>query len=156
MGCGKGRYLKNLVEDEPENIYHALDLSETVMKYIGIESIHKKQGTLTNIAYPDNFFDVTYTCEALEHAIDIKSAIRELARVTKPGGKIVIIDKNKSELGRLEIGEWETWFDADELKALLSNHCSEVNVIDSIDYEEKKGDNLFLAWIGTVYKETQS
>ena len=159
-GCGKGRYLKNLAEDEPENTYYAVDLSETVMKYIDIESIQKKQGTLTNIAYHDNFFDITYTCEALEHAIDIKSAIRELTRVTKPGGKIVIIDKNKSELGRLKIGEWETWFDADELKTLLSDHCSEVNVIDSIDInstdiEEKREDHLFLAWIGTVNKETQ-
>lgn len=153
VGCGKGRYLKNLLDDYADNEYHASDLSEAVMKYITKEEIYKKQGTLTNIAYPDHSFDITYTCEALEHAVDVKSAIREMARVTKPGGKIVIVDKNKAELGRMEICDWEVWFDAAELKELLSEYCSDVKVIDKIEYEQKQNDNLFLAWIGTVHKE---
>ncbi|MCI8464444.1 MAG: methyltransferase domain-containing protein [Lachnospiraceae bacterium] len=150
VGCGKGRYLKNLLADEPGNAYYAVDLSEKVMEHIKEESICRKQGTLTCITYPEDYFDVIYTCEALEHAIDIKSAIREMARVTKPGGNIVVIDKNKEELGRLEIGEWEVWFDAEELKGLMLDYCSEVKVIDTIDYEQTEGDSLFLAWIGTV------
>lgn len=153
VGCGKGRYLKNLLDDYADNEYHASDLSEAVMKYITKEEIYKKQGTLTNIAYPDHSFDITYTCEALEYAVDVKSAIREMARVTKPGGKIVIVDKNKAELGRMEICDWEVWFDAAELKELLSEYCSDVKVIDKIEYEQKQNDNLFLAWIGTVHKE---
>lgn len=152
VGCGKGRYLNNLIEDEPDNTYYAMDLSENVMKFITADRIVKKQGTLTRIDYPDDYFDIVYTCEALEHAVDIMSAVREMARVTKDGGKIVIIDKNREELGRMEIGEWEVWFGADELKGLLSEHCSGVKVIDQIDYEQKKEDKLFLAWIGTVAK----
>lgn len=153
VGCGKGRYLKNLIVDEPDNDYYAMDLSEKVMNYIATDQIHKRQGTLTNIDYPDNYFDITYTCEALEHAIDIKSAIREIARVTKPEGKIVVIDKNKRELGRMEISPWEVWFDSEELRGLMSNYCTDVEVIDNIAYEDKTEDLLFLAWIGTVAKE---
>ncbi len=153
VGCGKGRYLKNLLEDEPENAYYAVDLSEKVMEYITVDEVIKKQGTLTKIDYPDDYFDVVYTCEALEHAIDIASAIREMARVTKNGGKIVVIDKNRAELGRMEICEWEVWFDAEELKAVMSAYCSEVTVTEQIDYESKKEDKLFLAWVGTVAKE---
>ncbi len=52
----------------------------------------------------------------------------------------------------MEIGEWEVWFDADELKQIMSDYCSTVTVIDGIEYEHKKGDKLFLAWIGTVFK----
>lgn len=152
-GCGKGRYLNCLIQDKPENQYYAIDLSTAVMKYITTEKIEKKQGSLTNIEYPNDFFDVVYTCEALEHAINIKNAIKELARVTKPGGKIVIIDKNRAELGRMEICSWEVWFDARELKQMLYDYCSNVRVIDEIDYDEKKKDKLFLAWIGTVDKE---
>lgn len=153
VGCGKGRYLKNLLQDEPENQYYAVDVSEKVMEYITAQQIVKKPGTLTQIGYPDNYFDVVYTCEALEHAVDITNAVREMARVTKDDGKIIVIDKNKAELGRMEIGEWETWFDADALKTMMSEYCSEVYVVDRIDYEKKKEDNLFLAWIGTVSKE---
>ncbi len=153
VGCGKGRYLKNLIEDEPEHSYFAVDLSEAVMKYITIDQVYKKQGILTNIPYPDHYFDITYTCEALEHAIDIKSAIKELARVTKPGGKIIVIDKNKTELGRLKIGECEIWFDAEHLKSLMQIYCSNVEIIHTVDYNGKKEDNLFLAWIGTIVEE---
>lgn len=142
--------MNHLLEDEPENNYYAVDLSEKVMEYIKAEQIRKKQGSLTEIDYPDDFFDIVYTCEALEHAIDIQSAVGELIRVTKPGGKIVIIDKNKAELGRMEIGEWEVWFDAEELRGMLLKYCQDVKVIDHIDYEGKKDDPLFLAWIGTV------
>lgn len=152
VGCGKGRYLKNLIEDEPGNKYYAVDLSEKVMESITDGQISRKQGSLTNINYPDNYFDITYTCEALEHAIDIKSAVKELVRVTKDGGKIAIIDKNKEELGRMEIGDWEVWFDADELRNMLSEYCSTVQVIDRIAYEQEKEDTLFLSWIGMVTK----
>lgn len=32
-GCGKGRYLRNLLKDEPDNAYYAMDLSETVLEH---------------------------------------------------------------------------------------------------------------------------
>lgn len=152
-GCGKGRYLRNLLEDEPKHRYFAVDISKVVMEYIKADQIYKAQGTLTNIPFQNDYFDITYTCEALEHAIDIKNAVRELARVTKPGGKIIIIDKNKDELGRLEIGEWEVWFEADELKNLMQIYCSDVEIINMVDYEGIKEDKLFLAWVGTIAEE---
>ncbi len=150
IGCGKGRYLRNLLKDEPENEYYASDLSESVMEYIKEEKIHKRQGSLTNIGYPDDYFDLVYTCEALEHAVDIKSAVGELARVTKPGGKMVVIDKNKAELGKMEISDWEVWFDAEELKTVMLAECSSVEVTGQISYEQGNQDPLFLAWTGTV------
>lgn len=68
VGCGKGCYIKNLLEDVSDAQYFAIDLSEKVMKNIP-ENVEKKQGILTNIPYVDNSFDVTYTTEALEHAV---------------------------------------------------------------------------------------
>lgn len=150
VGCGKGRYLNNLLLDMPENRYCGVDLSESVLKYIEDKRIVKKQGSLTRIPYEDNTFDVVYTCEALEHAVDIYSAVREMARVTKPGGRIIVIDKNKEALGRLEIAEWEIWFDLEELRNIMKEFCREVNVVRDIPYEGKTGDNLFAAWIGKV------
>lgn len=105
---------------------------------------------MTNIDYPDGYFDVVYCCEALEHAVDIRSAIREMTRVTKSDGKLLIIDKNNAELGRLEICEWEVWFDAEELKEIMLAGCSDVQVTEKIDYDNEKDDTLFLAWTGTV------
>lgn len=147
-GCGKGRYLKNLIEDIPENHYAAMDISNGVMEFFGSEIAEKRQGILTNIPYTDNTFDFVYTCEALEHAIDIDSALRELSRVTKTGGKIIIIDKNLNLWGQLETDPWEQWFDEEELKRSMEKYCTDVTIHRNIPYDKNVSDGLFCAWIG--------
>lgn len=150
VGCGKGRYLNHLLKDLPDNKYFGVDLSQSVLDYITDPRIEKKEGSLTYIGYRDNQFDVTYSCEALEHAIDIRSSIAEMARVTKAGGKIIIIDKNSAAYGRLQIRDWEVWFDVEELKGIMEDFCSEVIVHKDVNYESKTEDFLFAAWIGIV------
>ena len=65
-------------------------------------------------------------------------------------GTIVIVDKNKARLGAFEIGEWEQWFDINELCEEMSKYCGEVSYVDSIPYENLEADGLFVAWIGKV------
>lgn len=149
IGCGFGRYLKQLSLHYPANSYFGVDLSQKIMESMP-DNINKKEGALTNIPYHDNSFDITYACEALEHTIDIKSSVREMARVTKNGGKIIIIDKNIDKLGTLEIGECEQWFDVECLKNIMLEFCSEVKFITDISESEEANDALFAAWIGRV------
>ena len=150
VGCGKGRYLKNLFEDFPENNYYGVDISTKVMNFFDDNIAIKRQGTMTCIPFEEDFFDLTYACESLEHAVDIKNAILEMVRVTKPGGKIVIIDKSIKALGRLDIDSWEQWFDIDEIKEMLEQYCSSVKIYSDISYENGKNDGLFYAWIGKI------
>lgn len=150
VGCGKGRYLKNLADDIADNEYFAVDLSKKVMTFFDDDIAIKNHGSLTNIPFVDKYFDIVYACESLEHAIDIDNAIQEMVRVTKSGGKIIIIDKNQKALGRMKIGDWEQWFDGDELKGIMQRFCTEVIIYKDIPYENKDADDLFYAWIGTV------
>ena len=150
LGCGKGRYLKNLLDDLPQNRYFGVDISENVMKGLENLSVYCKVGLLTDIPYDDDEFSVVYTCEALEHAVDINSALREMARVTKSGGKIVIIDKNDDCYGELEIGALEQWFNIDDLKHLMDLYCDNVEVKKGLKCKGVYNSNLFTAWIGTV------
>lgn len=150
VGCGKGRYLKNLRRDFPEASLFGVDISENVLEYVSEEKASLSVGTVTDTKYGNDFFDIVYICEALEYAVDIESSVRELARVTKSEGTIVIIDKNIDLLGCMEIDEWEQWFDKEALKTIMLKYCSDVQIIEEIDYEEKKSDGLFCAWIGKV------
>jgi malonyl-CoA O-methyltransferase len=148
VGCGKGRYLKNLIQDFPENSYFASDLSSNVMATFQ-STVEKRVGSLINLPYTDNSFDYVFSSEALEHAVNTEAAIRELARITKPGGRLVIIDKNLKKLGRMKISDWEQWFDISSLKETLSNYGLEVNVYEGIPYEDQDGtDNVFVGWVG--------
>ena len=150
MGCGKGRYLKNLRKDFPKTELFGVDISENVLQYVSVEKASLSVGTVTDTKYGNDFFDMVYICEALEHAIDIESSVRELARVAKSEGTIVIIDKNIELLGCMEIDEWEQWFDKEALKTIMQRYCSDVQIIEEIDYEGKNSDELFCAWIGKV------
>lgn len=150
IGCGKGRYLKNLIEDLPDSQCYGVDISKNVIAEKTNQNIVWEEGSLTHIPFRDNNFAMAYTCEALEHAVDIKSAIREMARVVRPDGRIVIVDKNITALGTLEICEWEQWFDENELAAIMSEFCSEVNIVHDVNYEGYFKEGLFSVWIGKV------
>jgi malonyl-CoA O-methyltransferase len=64
----------------------------------------------------------------------------------KPGGKLVIIDKNVEHWGRFKTPHWERWFGRQEMQRMLERHCREVSS-DFISYwEDVEPDGLFLAW----------
>ena len=145
VGCGRGRYLLNLIEDCPDNEYFASDISAKVMQNIpGL--VVKKVGSMTNIFYEDNSFDFVYACESFEHAINLRAAFRELFRITKPGGKVVIVDKPIEKLGKLDIDEWEQWISDDDIKAYAEECGGILQIQKSVPYEAKN-DGLFRAWI---------
>lgn len=150
VGCGKGRYLKNLITDCPGNSYFAVDISEKVMTGLEDLGITCQEGTLTNIPYENNKFAVTYTCEALEHAVDIKTAIIEMARVTQKAGIIIIIDKNDGCYGAMDICDWEQWPNEENLRQIMQKVCSDVEVRHGLCYENMTDPDLFTAWIGKV------
>ena len=62
----------------------------------------------------------------------------------------MIVDKNITALGTLEICEWEQWFDETELAAIMSKFCSEVNIVHDVNYEGYFKEGLFSVWIGKV------
>lgn len=145
VGCGKGRYLKKLSADCPNNEYYAADLSEKVMT--NIECVKEKRlGSLTCIPYDDNSFEFVYTCEAFEHAINLHGAFMELYRIVKPGGIFVILDKPLEKLGQLEIYEWEQWIDDTDIAKFTEECGGGLEIVKSVSYENKD-DGLFRAWI---------
>ncbi len=62
--------MKKLKKDFPNALLYASDISEKVMETVDCVE-DKKIGSLTNIPYDDEKFNIVYTCEALEHAINI-------------------------------------------------------------------------------------
>jgi len=146
-GCGKGRYLRNLLVDFPNKKYFAVDVSQKVMNSIP-KPIRTSKGSLLSIPHDDNTFDFVYSIEALEHAVNIDAALTELCRITKPGGTLLIIDKNIEELGRFQLPDWEQWFDTADLRYQLEKIGLEVKTIESVPYEGRT-DKLFTAWIAT-------
>lgn len=144
-GCGKGRYARVLLEQNPAARITGLDISEKML-LSAPPGIGKVSGILTDLPFADASFDGVYATESLEHAVDIERAIAEMCRVLRPGGKLAIIDKNAEHWGKLKTPAWERWFNRRELEKLLARHCRTVRSEPISYWEDVAPDGLFLSW----------
>jgi ubiquinone/menaquinone biosynthesis C-methylase UbiE len=145
IGSGKGRFARVLKDQNPGGEFVAFDLAEAMLRVVPPD-IRTCCGSMTSLPFRDGAFDAAYATESLEHAVDIEGAVHELCRIVKPGGRIVIIDKNAEHWGKLKTPAWEKWFRRGELERLLRRDCREVSS-DLISYwEDVPPDGLFLAW----------
>ena len=101
VGGGTGRYGLKLAQDFPESsitISDILDESLLIPRRLAVEGrinnvLFKKDDILAS-AFPDDHFDVVFSDATIQHLPDYPKAIREIQRITKPGGRIVIVAVN--------------------------------------------------------------
>lgn len=145
IGSGKGRFARIVKERNPHATVIALDIAETMLRHVPAD-VAKVAASMTQLPLATASVDGAYAIESLEHAVDIEAAVAELARIVKPGGRIVIIDKNARKWGSLDTPAWERWFGQAELEKLLKRHCASVTSHPISYWEDVKPDGLFLAW----------
>jgi ubiquinone/menaquinone biosynthesis C-methylase UbiE len=146
IGCGKGRFARIVAERNPGAQVIAVDLAEAMLRAVDA-GIHRCAASMTALPLATASCNGAYATESLEHAIDIDRAVAELCRVVKPGGRIVIIDKNAEQWGRLQTPDWEKWFDRGQVERMLGKHCREVSSRFISYWEDVEPDGLFLAWL---------
>lgn len=147
IGCGKGRFLDALRCTISDVECVGVDPSAALLSELspGIRGI---VGRLESIPLPDESFDVVFSVEAIEHASNPERAIAEMVRICRPGGWIVIVDKQRAHWGRLDCPPWEWWPDVEELQCLLRARCDNVSAA-SVAYEDRPAsDGLMVAWAG--------
>ena len=107
MCCGTGRitFALNRVVGE-EGAVTALDFSENMIA-IAEQTFRSKgirgniqfiRGDAMNLPFPDNAFDGAIVGWGLRNLSDFRQGIRELARVVKPGGRVVSLEMAKPSL----------------------------------------------------------
>jgi ubiquinone/menaquinone biosynthesis C-methylase UbiE len=146
VGCGKGRFARVVGERFPESAIVAFDLAEAMLRRVPT-GIGRCAGSMTALPFQRESFDCAYATESLEHAVDIDAAVAEMCSVVKPGGRIVVIDKNIEQWGRLKTPEWEKWFGRKQLEDLLAKHCRRVSSRPISYWADVDPDGLFLAWL---------
>jgi len=68
----------------------------------GLRNVMTRRGAAEELPFADASFDIVAVRQAPHHFADIRAAIREMARVVKPGGRVVIIDSRAPEDDQLD------------------------------------------------------
>lgn len=145
VGCGKGRFARVLQGQNPSADIWGLDIAEEMLRFVPA-GIHTVAGSMTELPFAASTFDCVYATESLEHAVEIERAVQEMCRVLKPGGKLLIVDKNAEHWGKLKTPDWERWFRRDELEKLLARDCRKVSSEYVSYWEDVAPDGLFVVW----------
>jgi len=68
-------------------------------------------GTADQAPYPDNWFDGVLLLDVLEHVPDDQSVVREVRRVLRPDGRLIVSVPNRGLLGGLDsLNLYHHWF----------------------------------------------
>jgi malonyl-CoA O-methyltransferase len=147
VGCGKGRFLEHLAAWFPQAELVGVDISKAMLAQLppGVRAL---EGSLLRIPLVDAALDGALAVESLEHALLPQEAVAELCRVVRPGGSVLVIDKNRARQPLSYCDPWERWFTPQELATWLGRWCEEVTVSPVAHLEGRPGRNLFLAASG--------
>lgn len=99
MGAGEGYFCKLLGEHivrnygkEPSSILKACDLFPETFRYDKVQC--DRIDANFNLPYEDGKFDTVTCIEVIEHIEDQFSLIREIFRIVKPGGRVIMTTPN--------------------------------------------------------------
>ena len=90
IGCGNGKNMQLRCEDIT---YHGMDISEEMVTICQARGFNVVQGDILQIPFDDEYVDACMSIAVIHHLTtraERIGAIRELIRITKPGGKILI------------------------------------------------------------------
>jgi len=146
-GCGKGRFAALLKQRYPGADITAMDISCEMLKHVpaGIRTV---QNGILSMPFAAGAFDLVMCIEALEHVVQIDAGIQELSRVVAPGGQLIVIDKNKTRLGALQMPDWEKWFGRDELVEAMARCGLQAAGVEIEGDGRACPQGLFLLWSG--------
>ena len=99
VGCGPGRYLATVREVEPSSGALGMDLSAG-MAAEAFSFAPTLVGDAQAIPFRADAFDIVLAAHMLYHVPDIDAALREIARVLRPDGTLLVVLNGRVALAR--------------------------------------------------------
>ncbi|WP_251425352.1 ubiquinone/menaquinone biosynthesis methyltransferase [Veillonella agrestimuris] len=106
VACGTCVFTKEALRQEPTLMVEALDFNREMLnqgrlridKAGLLDQVNLVQGDAMALPYEDNSFDAAMSGFAMRNVPDIKQVLKEMQRVVKPGGKVVVLELAKPSM----------------------------------------------------------
>ncbi len=146
-----GKGLKVIAVDQSEAM-----LVEMRKKFSGAEGIEYRLGEAEKLPIPDEAVDYAFANMYIHHTESPQKAIKEMVRILKPGGKLVITDMDEHEFKFLKEEQhdrWKgfkredvrRWFEEAGLKNVIVNCVGESCCAQSSCGDEQANISMFIA-----------
>lgn len=97
VACGTAEVISRLAAKFPKSQFIGLDFSQGMVqkaqeKIKNASNIIVRQAEAEDISFPENTFDSVICSEAFHHFFDPQNALKEMKRVLKTNGKLLLVD----------------------------------------------------------------
>lgn len=101
VGCGGGKTVNTMAKIATEGKVYGIDYSKVSVsvaskinkKFIEVGRAEIIHASAESLPFPDNFFDLATAIEVYPFWPDLINTLREIRRVLKPGGSIVLLSE---------------------------------------------------------------
>jgi ubiquinone/menaquinone biosynthesis C-methylase UbiE len=126
-GTGPGTLARDIARHQPQLQVYGIDLSEEMIQLARdhaqreqlTERVHFDVSNVANLPYPDHSFDLMVSTISMHHWYELEQPLRELYRVLRPGGRLLIYDFRFMQAQALEQALASTPFAGTPLKHTL-------------------------------------
>jgi ubiquinone/menaquinone biosynthesis C-methylase UbiE len=95
-GCGTGLILRRSAEIANRAV--GIDLSPGMLSLARDRGLEVFESGVNELPFEDQSFDTVYSFKVLAHVPDISGALKEMTRVTRPGGHLILEFYNPTSL----------------------------------------------------------
>ena len=151
VGCGEGELAERMQRELGAEVV-ALDQSERMVELTRARGVDAVLGDVLALPFGDVEFDCAVAAWVLFHVADVDRAVAELARVLRPGGRLVAVTNGAEHVAELYelLGapREPTSFSAENGIELLSRHFSRVERVDStgwLDFPDRNAAQEYVS-----------
>ena len=134
VGCGPGE-LAVRVRDELRADVVAIDISPRMVELARGRGVDARLGDVQELPFADREFDCAVAAWMLYHVPDVPRALGELARVLRPGGRLVAVTNGLDHLQEMRdllgLEREATTFSRENGEGLLRAHFARVELRDA-------------------------
>jgi SAM-dependent methyltransferase len=125
IGCGNGQYIRTM--DSLGWQFEGVEFNSTAVDLARKAGLKVFHGELKSANFKNNSFDIVSARHLIEHIPDPGDLIKEISRILKPKGRLIIITPNTKAFGR----KWFSlnWFPDEIPRHLILFNSKNLNML---------------------------